>query len=125
MDESSSLHVTKIETNDPCVPWRHRRREMMAIARIILVAKWLAKIQQQSDVGCRLCKRARKQCGASTENLQDETYGHFNSALSDGMATTVTAANHFIYFALFVWTVTCRYLALKPIACKHPPTRVS
>jgi len=98
---------------------------MMAIARIILVAKWLAKIQQQSDVGCRLCKRARKQCGASTENVQDEWYGHFNSALCDGMATTVTAANHFIYFALFVWTVTCRYLALKPIACKHPPTRVS
>jgi len=32
--------------NNPRVPWRHKRREMMAIAGIILVAKWLAKIKQ-------------------------------------------------------------------------------
>jgi len=47
--------------NDPRVSWRHKRREMMAIAGIILVAKWLAKMKQQSDVSCRLCKRAREQ----------------------------------------------------------------
>ena len=44
--------------NDPRVHWRHTRREMMAIAGIIPVAKWLAKIKQRSDVSCRLCKRA-------------------------------------------------------------------
>jgi len=49
---------------------------MMAIAGIIPVAKWLAKIKQRSDVGCRLCKRAREQRGASTGNLPEETYGH-------------------------------------------------
>jgi len=31
--------------NDPHVPWRHKRRKMMAIVGIILVAKWLAKIK--------------------------------------------------------------------------------
>jgi len=41
--------------NDPRVPWRHKRREMMAISGIIPVAKWLAKIKQRSDVGGRLC----------------------------------------------------------------------
>jgi len=44
--------------NDPRVSWRHKRRQIMAIVGILLVAKWLAKIKQQSDVGCRLCKRA-------------------------------------------------------------------
>ena len=29
--------------NDQRAPWRHKRRENMAIAGIILVAKWLAK----------------------------------------------------------------------------------
>ena len=36
--------------NDLHVRWRHKRREMMAIAGIIPVAKWLAKIKQRSDV---------------------------------------------------------------------------
>jgi len=80
--------------NDPRVPWRHKKREMM-------VAKWLAKIKQRSDVSCRLCKRAREQRGASTENLPEETYGHINSAFCDGMATTVTAAHHFIWRHLY------------------------
>ena len=31
------------------------------------------------------------------ENLPEETYGHINSAFCDGMATTVTAAHHFIW----------------------------
>jgi len=52
------------------------------------------KIKRRSDVGCRLCKRAREKCGASTENLPEETYGHINSVFCDGMATTVTAAHH-------------------------------
>jgi len=82
--------------NDLRVPWRHKRREMMAIAGIILVAKWLAKVKQRSEVSCRLCKRAREQRGASTENLPEETYGHFNSAFCNGMATTDTAAHRFI-----------------------------
>ena len=76
-------------SNDPRVRWRHKRREMMAIAGTILSAKWLAKIKWRSDVGCRLRKRAREQHGASTGNLQEETYGHINSDFCDGMATTV------------------------------------
>jgi len=64
----------------------------MAIAGIIPVAKWLAKIKRKSDVGCRLCKRVREEHGANTEYLPEETYGHINSAFCDGMATTVTAA---------------------------------
>jgi len=74
---------------------------MMAIARIIPVAKWLAKIKQRSDVSCTLCKRAREQRGASTNNLPEETYGHINSALCDGMATTDTTAHHFIWRHLY------------------------
>ena len=73
----------------------------MAIAGIFPAAKWLAKIQKRSDVSCRLCKRAREQRGASTENLPKETYGHINSAFCDGMATTVTAAHHFIWRHLY------------------------
>ena len=62
--------------NDPRVPWRHKRREMMAIAGIIPVAKWLAKIEQRSDVSWRLCKRAREQRGASTGNLPEDISAH-------------------------------------------------
>jgi len=87
--------------NDLRVPWRHQRREMMAIAGIIQVAKWLAKIKQRSDVSCRLCQKAREQRGASAENLPEETYGHINSAFCDGMTTTVTAAHHFIWRHLY------------------------
>ena len=87
--------------NDPRVPWKHKRREILAIAGIILVAKWLTKIKQRSDVICRLCNRAREQRGASTENLSEETYGHINSTFCDGMSTTVTAAH------LFIWNYLC------------------
>jgi len=73
----------------------------MAIAGIIPVARWLTKIKQRSDVSCILCKRAREQRGASTENLPEETYGHINSAFCDEMATTVTAAYHFIWRHLY------------------------
>jgi len=61
---------------------------MMAIAGILPVAKWLAKIKRRSDVGCRLCNRAREQRGSST-NLPEEMYGHINRAFGDGMATTL------------------------------------
>jgi len=88
-------------SSDPLVPWRHRRREMIAIAEIIPVAEWLAQIKQRSDVSCRLCKRAREHRGASTENLPEETYGHINSAFCNGMATTVTAAHHLIWRHLY------------------------
>ena len=33
--------------------------------------------------------------------MPEETYGHINSALYDGMATTVTAAYHFIWRYLY------------------------
>jgi len=87
--------------NDLRVPWRHKRPEIMATAGIIPVAKWLAKIKQQSDVSCRLCKRAREQRGASTENLPEETYEHINSAFCDGIVTTVTAAHLLIWRHLY------------------------
>jgi len=74
---------------------------MMGIAWIILVAKWPTKIKKRSDVGCRLCKRAREQRSASAEHLLEETYGHINSAFCDGMATTVTAAHHVIWRHLY------------------------
>ena len=55
----------------------------------------------KSDVNCTLCKRAREQRSASTENLPEETYGHIYSAFCDRMATTVTAAHHFIWRHLY------------------------
>jgi len=70
---------------------------MMAIAGIILAAKWIAKIKQRSDVSSILCKRAPEQRGASTENFPEEKYWHINSVFCDGMATTVTADHHFIW----------------------------
>jgi len=86
---------------------------MMAIAGIIPVAKWLAKIKQRSDVSCRLCKRAREQRDASTENLPEEIYGHINSAFCDGIATTVTAAHHFIWRHLYASMQVAQTLASK------------
>jgi len=97
LQQNESRALLRKYLNNPRVPWRHKRREMMAIAGIILVAKWFAKIKRGSDVGCRLCTRAREQRSVSTENLPEETYGHINSALCDGMATTVTAGHHFIW----------------------------
>jgi len=45
---------------DPRVPWRHKKQEMMAIARIIQV-RMACKFKPISDVGYRLYKRAREQ----------------------------------------------------------------
>jgi len=73
----------------------------MAIARTIPVAKGLATIKRRLDVGCRSCKRAREQRGASSERLLEETYGHIDSAFCDRMATSITAAHHFIWKHLY------------------------
>jgi len=101
-------------SNDPRVRWRHKRREMMAIAGTILSAKWLVKIKWRSDVDCRLRKRAREQRGASTENLPEETYGHVNSAFYDRMATNVAAAHHFIWRCLYASMQAAQTPASKP-----------
>jgi len=58
----------------------------MAIAGIILVAKWLAKIKQWSDVNCRLCRRAREHRSTSINILPEETYGHIKSAFCNAQA---------------------------------------
>jgi len=47
--------------------------------------------------GCWLCRIAREARGESTDGLVDETHGHINSAGCEGVATTVTAANHSIW----------------------------
>lgn len=57
----------------------------------------VVKFKQRSNVGRRLCKRAREQHSASTENLSEKTYRHIKSALCDRIETTVTAAHHFIW----------------------------
>jgi len=114
LQQNESRAFSEKYLHDMRVPWRHKRREMMAIAGIIPVAKWLAKIKQRSDVGCRLCKRAREQRSASTENLPQETYGHINSAFCDRMATTVTAAHPFI----------CRHLYASMQGAQTPVSKL-
>ena len=74
---------------------------MMAIAGIIQVGTWIAKIKQRSDVSCRLCKRAREQRVASAENLLEEKYGHINRAFCDGMASIIMAAHHLVWRHLY------------------------
>jgi len=56
--QNESRAFLGMHLNDPRVPWRYERQEMMAIAGIISVVKWLAKIKQRSYVDCRLCRRA-------------------------------------------------------------------
>jgi len=73
----------------------------MAIARTFPIAKWLAKIKRRPDVGCRLCRGAREQRGASNKNLPEETHGHINSAFCDGMAITVMAAHYFMWRQMY------------------------
>jgi len=92
---------------------------MIQIAGTIPVAKWLAKIKQQSDVGCRLCKRALEQRSTRFENLPEETYGHINSAFCDGMATIVAAAHHFIWRHLYVSMQAAQTPASKNNLCER------
>ena len=94
IDESRALLGRYL--NDLRVPWRHKRREMMAIAGTILSAKWFAKFKRRSDVGCRLRNKECEQCGTSAENLPSETYGHINNAFCDEMTTNITVAHHFM-----------------------------
>ena len=80
---------------------------------------WNVANIQRSEVSCRLCKKAREQRGASTQNLPEETYGHINIAFCDGMATTVTAAHHFIWRHLHAsiqaaQTPTCKLRFVTP-----------
>jgi len=92
--------------NDPCVPWRRKRREIMAIAGTIPVAKWLAKIKQQSDVCCRLCKNFER-----TRTTQCE---HWKFARRDVWA-------HQQYFLR--WNGNnrhgCPQLHLETFVCQH------
>jgi len=86
--------------NDPRVPGIHKIQEMIAIAGIIPVARWLAKINQRLDADCRLCKRAREHF----ENLPHETYssvpGHRNWQIEMEPA---------------IWPVSCTFLR-NPLA---------
>jgi len=92
-----------------------RQEIMMAIARIIPVAKWLAKIKQRSDVGCRLCQKVREQRGVGTEILRKETYRHINSDFCDRIATTITATHH-----SFIW----RHLYASMQAAQTPTSNL-
>ena len=61
----------------------------------------LAKIDKLPAAGCWLWKRAREARGNSTQELLGETHGHINSAGCEGMAETVTDANHSIWRHLY------------------------
>jgi len=69
----------------------------MAIAGIILAAKWLVEIKRRSNVGCRLCKKAQEQRGASTAGGDV----CIRSTFCGEMATIVTAAHNFIRIHLY------------------------
>ena len=73
----------------------------MAVAGNMPTASFLTKIGKMQSAGCRLCRIAREARGESTDGLEDETHGHINSAGCEGMATTVTAAHHFIWRHLY------------------------
>jgi len=62
--------------------------------------------KNETVIRCRLhvmqkSTTRQEQRGASTQNLPEETYGHIHSAFCDRMATTVTAAHHFIWRHLY------------------------
>jgi len=73
----------------------------------------LQKSNGDSDVGCNLCKRVQEQRGASDKILPEEMYGHINSAICDGMATTVMTAHHFIWRHLYASMQAAQTLASK------------
>ena len=68
----------------------------MAVAGFTPRASFLTKIGKMPAAGCRLCRIAQEAQGESTDGLAAETHGHINGLGCEGMATTVTAAHHFI-----------------------------
>jgi len=80
--------------SDKKIPWQRRRQ--LAVAGNTPTASFLTKTGKMQSAGCRLCRIAREGRGESIEGLADETHGHINSAGCKRMATTVTAAHHFI-----------------------------
>ena len=87
--------------SDKKIPWQRRRRLGMAVAGNTPTASFLTKIGKMQSAGCRLCRIAREARGESTDGLAAETHGHINSAGCEGMATTVTAAHHSIWWHLY------------------------
>jgi len=87
--------------SDKKIPWQRRRRLGIAVAGNTPTASFLTKIGKMQSAGCRLCRIAREGRSESTDGLADETHGHINSAGCEGMATTVTAANHSIWRHLY------------------------
>ena len=83
------------------IPLRRRRQLGMAVAGNTPTASFLTKIGNMQSAECRLCKIARQARGESTDGLAAETHGHINSADCEGMATTVTAAHHYIWRHLY------------------------
>jgi len=77
------------------------RCKLQIMQHIELPAKLLDHFLRRNKGHTTSIKRAREQHSVSTENLPEQTYGHINSAFCDGMATTVTAAHHFIWRHLY------------------------
>jgi len=73
----------------------------MAVAGNTPTASFLTKIGKMQSAGCRLCRIAQEARVESTDSLAAETHGHVNSTGCEGMATTVTAAHHFIWRHLY------------------------
>jgi len=69
----------------------------MAAAGITPTASFLTKIGNLQSAGFRLCRIAREAWrGESTDGLAAETHDHIITAGCERMATTVTAALHYI-----------------------------
>jgi len=73
----------------------------MAVAGNTPTASFLTNIGKMQSAGYRLCRIAREARGESTDGLAAETHGHINSTGCEGMATTFTAAHHFIWRHLY------------------------
>jgi len=71
------------------------------VAEITTTACFLTKMRKMQSAGCWLCRIAQETRGEITDGLADETHSHINSAVCEGMATTVTAAHHSIWRHLY------------------------
>ena len=87
--------------SDKKIPCQRRRRMGMAVAGNTPTASFLTNIGKMQSAGYRLCRIAREARGESTDGLAAETHGHINSTGCEGMATTFTAAHHFIWRHLY------------------------